>query len=279
MACDGATFANLLGPVVWLRDANARTINAYTVPSGVCPLASLTHYFGPDHVNTGATAKLCATLGTRTLFTQAVLTGQPMAFWLNGKRVGDATTDLTGTVCLPTQVNLPTGRYRVEAAFGGNREYVSSGDQGWLDVGAPAAVSQYGPQVLAGLPLGGAAAPPGASPANGAIQTSAQINAQSQIQTEAQAQAQSQAQSQSVAQAQPGLMVQRQKRTQIATQEQSAGVNVQYQARALAAGKRSATPAVAITAGMLLGFGLLRRAARVEVARRRAGGRRGRRLR
>lgn len=253
IACDGASFglnaAVDLGPIVWMRDANTRTVVSYTVPRGTCPLASLTHYFGPRLVAAGAPARLCATLTTRTLFTHGVIAHQPMVFSVNGTPVGTAISDAAGTACIDTPITLRPGTYPVDAGYPGNRDYVPSHDSGLLTVfGAPGGsllrrngsdIAPIRTPILLSWPASGPP-PQGAGDGNTAFQA----------QTEAQAQSQSQAQAQSVAQVQPGVMVQRQRRTQVAVQEQGPGLNVMYEARELRHGRQS--PAMAVVAGLML---------------------------
>jgi hypothetical protein len=119
----------------------------------------------------------------------------------------------------------------------------------------PPVASAQAPQ-----PAPAPATAPGAEPVGS---FGAQFNAQ------VQAQSQSQAQAQSVSQLQPGMAVERQKRTQVATQQQAAGVNVAYQAGRLRTARATPLPAL-LAAVVVLGFGFVAKRSKWATARIRA---------
>jgi hypothetical protein len=168
-------------------------------------------------------------------------------------------TDQSGRACLPTTAPFTAGLVTVQGNFAGTNAYLPSSAEGALLVLPVGNSPQFGtplpPPTVGGLP----APQPGTEPQlNNAPGTEPVGSVSTQIEAQVQAQSQSQSQAQSVAQVQPGMMVQRQKRTQVAIQEQRTGVNTAYQAGALP--QTRPTPVAAIAIGvMMLGLGVARR--------------------
>jgi hypothetical protein len=278
IACDPLTLGT---PVLWIRNsgvtadvarsspsAGANEVAAYPVPDAYCPFPTRLSYSGPTIVKPGAPVELCFTLNAALAGEWQPLNGQPITVAMAGHPVGQPVTDSSGRACLATNATVTPGAVTVQGNFVGTNAYLPSGAEGTLLVLPTGSGLTVGAAMLPGPPLGGLPAPqPATGPQpNPAPGTEPVGSVSTQIEAQVQAQSQSQSQAQSVAQVQPGVMVQRQKRTQVAIQEQGPAVNTAYEARAL----RHARPApvVALAMGLvMLGFGLVAGRPRWAMAR------------
>jgi hypothetical protein len=195
--------------------------------------------------------------------------------------VGQAVTDSSGTACIATSAPLSFGASTVSGTFGGTQAYLPSSAAGSLLVpGAPKNGLTGGLLLPPGggvPPVPGAQAQPQPQPGTG---VESQPAASIETLTQAQTQAQSEAQASTVLQVQPGVMVQRQRRTQVALQEQAGATQTVHQASAMR--RAGPAPIAVVTMGLMtLGFGILARRPRwalgnsaAEQRRRATGGRR-----
>jgi hypothetical protein len=270
LACDSQTFSTLgtTKTVVWIRNTG-HTVFSYTVPGGRCPLPTFATYLAPAIVAAGGTTAFCASITVHYLEGYKSLpAGLPVQFSAGSQQLGVGYTTGGPDVCTsPVRESLPIGQFSVTASFAGTDAYLPSAGAGPLQVlGATAAQPQS--LLLTGL-LPGSAVPPGGTPPvaqASQLQSAQQGQAQAQSEAQAQAQTQSQAQVNTTTQLQPGMVMQRQKRTQIAVQEQGAAMNATHEAAALR--RQPAAVSVVIAAGMLLlGLGMAARRPRVALAR------------
>jgi len=127
LACDTTTFGE---PAVWLRDAQAMRIVAFSVESGYCALPSAIAVSAPPAVATGGSGRVCATLRSRAK--GAPLPGQHVDLLVAGRGIGSPVTDRHGRACtdyVPTSQEAGTGtatstaRQPVLAAFLGTPAY------------------------------------------------------------------------------------------------------------------------------------------------------------
>ena len=127
LACDTTTFAT---PAVWLRDAEAAVVVAYSVESGYCALPSTVSVIAPPGVALGRAGTVCATL--RSKVRQASLAGLPVDLLVAGRGIGSPVTDRSGRACaayrpLSREAGAGTGtstaRQPVVAAFLGTPAY------------------------------------------------------------------------------------------------------------------------------------------------------------
>jgi hypothetical protein len=281
LACDGVTFGQDSGfavpnSVIWERDEATNNLSAFAIPDAFCPWPTSTQYRGPFLVRSGTTIDMCAALQQRGQGTP--ISGLPLDFQLDGRDVGQARTGTVapGATCKPTLVNLPPGTYSVQVSFAGDHEYYSSEDSQTLTVWAPTGALQQGAlPLLSGLllppppPL-----PPGnvpeINPAPGAAtQLSSAPGAAQEAQLQQLTQAQSQGQAQASTQLQPGLMMQRQRQEQVATQTSHQGPTL---VQPMLASRRLASPSIVsvveiATGTLMLGIALLRRRPALRIAR------------
>jgi hypothetical protein len=260
MACDPLTLG---APVLWVRNGvvngQQNQVSAYPASDAYCPFPTRLTYNGPTLVKPGAPAQLCFTLSGALAGQWQSLNGQPITVQIGGATAGRAVTDSSGRACLATSAPVAPGAVAVQGTFAGTQAFLPSSVDGTLLVlptGSGQQVSGAGlpPTTLGGLPAPQLAT--GQQP-NSAPGTEPVASVSTQVQAQAQAQ--------SASQVQPGVMVQRQKRTQIAIQQQGTATNAAYEARAL----RHARPApgAAVAAGlMMLGLGLAGRRPRWALA-------------
>lgn len=164
LACDTTTFGE---PAVWLRDAQAMRIVAFSVESGYCALPSAVSVAAPPAVATGGSGRVCATLRSRAKGTP--LPGQHVDLLVAGRGIGSPVTDRRGRACtdyVPTSQEAGAGsasssaRQPVLAAFLGTAAYRPASARASLVVSravvvpAPPAVEAQpaGPPVLAAPP-------------------------------------------------------------------------------------------------------------------------------
>jgi hypothetical protein len=231
MACDGGSFApdsglppQLQVTAIWLRDADASEVSAYTVPNGACPVRSALEYTGPTDAVRGDVVQLCATLRRDGVGT--ALAGLPLDFTLGDADVGTATTDGSGRACVPELLTLPPGSYDVHASFAGNSWYLPASTAAALRVrvpGVPAVLLQ--PHPAPPPPAGALVAPP-PNPPPATVPNLIPNPAQS-LQSQTQAQSQGQAQAQSMPQAGVVAEPQAQAEPQLAFAYQEANAQAQ----------------------------------------------------
>jgi len=270
LACDSQTFSvnGTTATVVWIRNTG-HTVFSYYAPGGKCPLPTFTTYLSPHSVPLSGITSFCASTVVHFLEGyKALPAGLPVTFTTGTRPLGVGYTTGGPDVCTPPMPNpLPLGAFIVTASFAGTDAYLPSSGSGLVVSGTGLPVAAQNPALPAGVPSGqappgGPAQPVPAPQASGAEQAQAQAQSDAQ----AQAQAQSQSQAQGVAQLQPGVMVQRQKQNQIATQRQGTGMQAELHASAI----RRTTPAplVAVAFGaLMLGFGWMARRPRWALAR------------
>jgi hypothetical protein len=267
VACDSLSFSR---PVIWSRNDVSNGLEAYPAPDAYCPFPTHLTYSQPAVVQAGAAVDLCFSLTGNTNGQTKPLAGMSVAVQLGSRAVGASPTSPSGLACVWTTAPPRGGVFAVHGTFGGTHAYLPSGADGVLVVAPPPV--PLPPATVAGLGLIVNNAPP--DQPNPQDQINPQIGpagqpeaqAQAQAQAEAQAQAQSQSQAHTVAQAQPGLMVQRQQRTQVASQQQ--GVEQQVSYRAVRLRQSRVAPLSAFAVGVLmLGLGLTARRPAVARAR------------
>jgi hypothetical protein len=275
MACDAITFGTgseyaqgkPATSVIWLRDAINQQVVAYAIPDGVCPIPTRTTYLGASPSIQRDQTHFCAKLQRRG--TLQPIADRPVVFSIAGDRLGTGTTNGAGVACIDQHVSLSDGVHPVLARFLGDTQYLPSQDTGTFGVSGNTAIP---PLFLGGLP--GQAAPASGQPPQPAPVSQAEAAQQIEVQTQAQANAQMQAQSQAQAQSnvmsqvQPGMMVQRRTREQVATQTAALG----QRQEPLLASRRNATgmgPANTIVAAFLFGLGMMCRRPAVAHARKR----------
>jgi len=245
IACDTVSFATDSAQpqaphgVLWMRDAGVNTASSYAITDGYCPVQTVTSLHAPTQLLTGVTTPICVDLQHLYLSGSLPIQARPIELSVQGPvsaGLKTAATTVQGR-CVPWTPGIP-GRYTITATFdaamaGMAAEYLPSSAATIVTVLGVGGSTVALPRPLVALvgPPPGPPAPPissgGGAPAPAG---SAQVSVASHVQ--AQAQSQSQAQAQSVTQVQPGVMVQRQQRTQIAVQQQSAS-NTVYEASAL----------------------------------------------
>ena len=272
LACDAITYGPgssgaAGGPgysVLWIRDSSPNTVSAYRIPTGYCPFPSTMAYTGATSAAQGQTLSLCFVLKSMSAGEQAPLANQPVDVSFNGASVGSGTTDSGGRICRPA-VAANAGAIAAAARFAGNNAYLPAGAAATVVV--PAGAPHIPNGALAAVPLAAPGGLPGPPPGGGTTVGSAP-GTSTAVQSEAQAQVQSQAQAQSAAQAHPGVAMQRQKRTQIATQEQNTATQSSLQASRVRRTRAAPVAALGpVVAAALLGLGAVRRRPRVAPAR------------
>lgn len=190
MACDMQTF--FPQAAIWIRDSTPKTVTAYAVPYGYCPMPSRLTVAAPATVSSGSVTTVC------TLLTNAT-TGEPAAdrgvtLSIRGASLGNARTGADGRACFtylaPTIPNGHRLPLDANAAFAGDPSlYLSSGSARMVVVAAaPALVAAGGPPVLPPPPP---AEPPPMNAPNAPVQAPGPATNIAQAQ-QGQAQAQSQ---------------------------------------------------------------------------------------
>jgi photosystem II stability/assembly factor-like uncharacterized protein len=127
LACDTTSFSE---PAVWLRDAAAARVIAYSVESGYCALPSAVTVTAPSAVAMGGSGRVCAHLRSRAKGTP--LPGLPIDLLVAGRGIGSPVTNARGIACtdyVPLQGEAGSGngtarsRQPVLAAFLGTAAY------------------------------------------------------------------------------------------------------------------------------------------------------------
>jgi hypothetical protein len=263
LACDAVTFGDQSGngsqavdrSVLWIRDTSPNTISAYPIPDGYCPFP--TRITVPDlTAYPGSQVSICGLLTKANPEVVSELSGESLTIGMTGATRNQVRTDRRGQACVAGKAPSAPGRYPLAAAFAGTHAYLPSTGTGTLTVVAPAATTLGAGSVAAiGSPPSSPTQPLSQAepPAASEVQVAEQAQAQAQVQ--AQTEAQAQAQAHTMAQVQPGMMVQAQRRTQVATQEQGIGVQASYNASAIRSARAPATGLA--VAFMMFGFGVL----------------------
>jgi hypothetical protein len=207
---------------------------------------------------------LCADLAYRDA--TVPLAGRLVAFTLDGRNAGASLTAASGRACIDAAAPSAAGTVHVAAHFAGDSSFYESDASALLTIWAPQRIfalrAQPPPSRYSGLFP--ALNPPPGRPLS-QPDTSSQAQASEEVQAQAQSNAQSQAASQS--QLQPGVMVQRQRQQQVATQTSLLPQAERGPlATRLALQSRSATVQL-VVAALLLGLGLAVRRPAVQLAR------------
>jgi hypothetical protein len=214
ITCDTNSFLDQ--SAIWIRDGDKRTVTAYEVPGGYCPLPTRMSISAPVRVAFVSQALVCATL--RLPWGPPVVNAD-VALFADSAPLGVGRTDVTGRVCAtyaPSVNRTPSsaagGRKPLQAVFLGNRSYRAAQARGALTV------------LLSPIPdvdvprVGAAAAEVPPPPPHQPIQNPAPHVQAGVRQAQSQAQAQAQGQAQPVQQANPNAVVvaQQQEQPQLA---------------------------------------------------------------
>lgn len=204
ITCDSNSFPDT--SAMWLRDGDKRTVTAYAIPGGYCPLPTTMSVSAPVRLALLSQTQVC---GRLRLKWGPPVPNADVALFADSVPLGVGRTDATGRVCASY---TPASQHRVggngagpkplQAVFLGNRSYRPSTARGALTVlGAPV--------VAAPLPHGALAAPldpPPPAPHMPVQQPAPHVQAAVR-QAQSQAQAQAQGQAQPVTQANPNAVV------------------------------------------------------------------------
>lgn len=266
MACDPLSFSV---PVLWVRNSVTGSADSYPIPDAYCPFPTrLTMISGPTSARPGNHVTFCYSLAAALDGSWQQLANQPISVNVGVNHLGDGITDAAGKACVTSVGLFDPGSFPVTASFAGTQAYLPSQAQSNLSL----PTSPVG-LVVAGLalpPVGGSLGGPLSSAQTGlqsASSASAQSASQAESLTQIQTQAQSQAQASTATQLQAGMSVQRQRRTQVATQ--AAAVTEQNSYKAVALQRAQSNPLVAVAAGVLMFMlGILVRRPQVARARR-----------
>ncbi|MGH2757031.1 MAG: WD40/YVTN/BNR-like repeat-containing protein [Actinomycetota bacterium] len=189
LVCDTVTFGR---PAIWIRDSGPRTITAYSVPDGYCPIDSEIELIPPEvTAQAGDTADLCATLYELSRWGRGdPIAGVELTFFADGVPVGTGVTGGGGHGCLAHTASYDPGRsVDIEAVFYGNVSYRGSRDRGILKVTAlpPAPPPPQPPDPIVIAPLPVPNLPPPVEPPAQAPNPQHQPQPQQQPQAQAQA--------------------------------------------------------------------------------------------
>jgi hypothetical protein len=205
IACDGQTFGV---PAIWIRDSQQRTVSAYAIDGGYCPLGTRVPVSAPAVAVVGTSTVVCAALREPA---GRALPGRLLSLQADGLEVAYAPTDGVGRVC--ARVAFPrAGRVRFRAAFFGSvrvpQLLPAVGTASTLVVAPPVARHPRPPATVAFV---AAPAPPPPPPPGPQPQPQPQPVAQPQVQPQPQPQPQAQPQPQGQAQANPVAVPQEQR--------------------------------------------------------------------
>jgi hypothetical protein len=215
ITCDTNSFPT---SAIWIRDGDAKTVTAYEVPGGYCPLPTRMSISAPVRLALLSQAQVCARLRLKW--------GPPVpdadvALFADGVPLGVGRTDAAGRVCASYSPALQhrvggsgAGPKPLQGVFLGNRSYRPSTARGALTVLAA-------PVVPPSIPRGALAAPadpPAVQAPHQPISQPAPHVQAAVRQAQSQAQAQAQGQAQPVSQANPQAVVvaQQQEQPQLA---------------------------------------------------------------
>jgi len=259
IACDAVTYGpgSPLAPagdafsVLWIRDSSPNTVSAYRIPDSYCPFPTRLAYAGPSIASQSQQVQVCFDLTSVSAGQQRPLAKQPVRMTFNQVGIGTATTDANGRACLPAITPSAGGAVQVGANFAGNNAYLPSTAAAILAIppkpGHVIAGAVIPPSNPGSVPIPQPGPQPNPFPGG---EPAANLSAQAEAQ--AQAQSQAQAQAQSATQAQPGLMMQRQRQTQVAIQQQGTGPQVQTSLQASSLRRSRPVAAQVVAAGLLM---------------------------
>lgn len=133
MACDTVTFGT---PAIWIRDSAPRTVVAYAVPDGYCPIQSRIGLTPRSLVtNAGEKIDVCAALAGVTRRARIPVAGAEIVFYGATQPIGRTVTDRAGRGCVPfTPDKKQAGSLPMRVKFFGNVSFRPSSGAGSLEV-------------------------------------------------------------------------------------------------------------------------------------------------
>lgn len=169
LACDTQTF--FPQAAIWIRDSQPRTITAYAVPAGYCPMPSTLRILAPSTAAESMPVTVCAEL--RNTATGEMAVDRNVTLTAAGRPLEHGQTDANGRFCTPyPAVDVARSRLQVplSATFAGDASLYPSSAHGVLTVlgGAPPVSAPPQAAVAAPPPLPPVVPPhPGANPGPG----------------------------------------------------------------------------------------------------------------